>query len=69
MPFSTMDRDNDNNPNNCAEIFSSGWWHDACFKVNLNGLSNEQSYNGISWRDSKEEPIPIKLVRMMIRPT
>jgi hypothetical protein len=67
MYFSTMDRDNDDNEDNCAEIYNSGWWHSSCFHVNLNGLSNDQSDKGIRWMDSDKKPIPMKLARMLIR--
>ena len=39
MPFSTFDSDNDMRfYDNCAQIFKSGWWFNACFQANLNGL-------------------------------
>jgi len=41
MQFSTPDVDNDKNATrHCANIFSSGWWFNACDYVNLNGLIN-----------------------------
>lgn len=39
MPFSTRDRDHDQRfYDNCAQIFGSGWWFNACFQSNLNGV-------------------------------
>lgn len=39
MPFSTFDVDNDMRfYDNCAYIFKSGWWFNACFQANLNGV-------------------------------
>lgn len=39
MSFSTFDSDNDMRfYDNCAQIFKSGWWFNACFQANLNGL-------------------------------
>ena len=39
MPFSTFDSDNDMRfYDNCAQIFKSGWWFNACFQSNLNGI-------------------------------
>lgn len=39
MPFSTFDSDNDLRfYDNCAQIFKSGWWFNACFQSNLNGI-------------------------------
>ena len=38
MSFSTPDVDNDEDPKrHCANIFSSGWWFNACNYVDLNG--------------------------------
>eukprot|EP00794_Sanderia_malayensis_P014056 gene14056-15520_t len=42
MKFTTADRDNDEmtNPDhpNCAETYKGPWWHNRCFKCNLNNL-------------------------------
>ncbi|XP_061190623.1 ficolin-1-like [Saccostrea echinata] len=38
MPFTTLDRDNDNNgDNNCAVQFRGGWWFNGCHHAFLNG--------------------------------
>lgn len=67
MPFTTMDRDNDDFFLNCANIFNSGWWFKSCHTANLNGLSNVQSHNGITWKNSEGKHHPMKFARMMIR--
>ena len=37
MEFSTPDNDNDKYLYiNCASTYKSGWWYNACFKINLN---------------------------------
>ena len=38
MRFTTYDNDNDReiNNNNCAVQWSSGWWHNHCFRININ---------------------------------
>ncbi len=43
MAFSTQDKDSDNNSgHNCALEFEGPWWHNACFKANLNNhLGND----------------------------
>lgn len=39
MAFSTYDSDNDMRfYDNCAQIYRSGWWFNACFQSNLNGI-------------------------------
>ncbi|XP_048742437.2 fibrinogen-like protein 1 [Ostrea edulis] len=67
MEFTTMDRDNDNHEDNCAEIFRNGWWYNHCFHVNLNGLGNDRTKYGIRWRDDNNGYTHMKFVRMMIR--
>uniref|UniRef100_A0A1X7ULW7 Fibrinogen C-terminal domain-containing protein n=1 Tax=Amphimedon queenslandica TaxID=400682 RepID=A0A1X7ULW7_AMPQE len=51
--FSTRDNDNDNNRNNCAQLWTSGWWfHYGCFHANLNGRYSNASIQyekGIDW--------------------
>jgi hypothetical protein len=39
MSFSTYDQDNDMRfYDNCAMTYKSGWWFNACFQSNLNGI-------------------------------
>src|SRR6218665_2002933 len=41
MQFSAPDVDNNKDPKrHCANMYSSGWWFNACSFVNLNGLIN-----------------------------
>ncbi|XP_012936356.1 fibrinogen-like protein 1 [Aplysia californica] len=56
MRFSTFDSDNDlDNGGNCALTFTSGWWFNKCFQINLNGVWYSSSryagpsMNGIVW--------------------
>ena len=63
MRFSTPDKDNDRENGDCAFHFSSGWWFNACYYSNLNGLY-KNSGNGISWRSWK---FPLKKSEMKIR--
>ncbi|KAK3596604.1 hypothetical protein CHS0354_035881 [Potamilus streckersoni] len=55
MQFSTFDNDNDMDPGNCARTFTSGWWFNRCYRVNLNGVwYADGTYfgpatNGIVW--------------------
>ena len=36
MKFSTPDNDNDKNNGNCAVDHKSGWWHNHCYRININ---------------------------------
>ena len=37
MSFSTYDNDNDKRPNdNCAADWKGGWWHNDCYRININ---------------------------------
>ncbi|XP_033117232.1 angiopoietin-2-like [Anneissia japonica] len=45
MSFSTVDRDNDNADWSCSFQYKSGWWFNACYISNLNGLYK----SGIVW--------------------
>ncbi|XP_077978080.1 fibrinogen-like protein 1 [Glandiceps talaboti] len=52
QPFSTRDRNNDGN--SCADSYSSGWWFNACYLCNLNGLYRaEGEILGVSWYNTK----------------
>ncbi|XP_030561246.1 fibrinogen-like protein 1 isoform X1 [Drosophila novamexicana] len=70
MRFTTSDSDNDNNMNNCASKWKSGWWFDDCFVTNLNGLFTTNAVNlsepGIKWNTWHYKSL--KFVQMMIRP-
>ncbi|XP_032311202.2 fibrinogen-like protein 1 [Drosophila ananassae] len=76
MKFSTWDSDNDHYSDNCAEMYSGGWWFDACAKSSLNGWfhkygnkTNEEKSGIIlgSWQDWKWN-VSLTFVEMMIRP-
>ena len=50
MKFSTLDNDNDQNNENCAADYRSGWWYDACTYSNNININRQPpsvpSYNG-----------------------
>ncbi|XP_062135336.1 fibrinogen-like protein 1 isoform X2 [Drosophila sulfurigaster albostrigata] len=62
MKFSTFDRDNDFGGGNCAKVFGSGWWYNACFYCNLNAPYGPD----LLWWMKTE--IKIKEAKMLIRP-
>ncbi|XP_059169198.1 ficolin-2-like [Physella acuta] len=48
--FTTYDRDNDDGPGNCAEVFLGAWWYVACHESNLNAQFGSSSYAiGLNW--------------------
>ena len=70
--FSTRDKDNDVLNESCADLFSAGWWFEACSSVNLNGVYKEVNdqdgaYDSVSWYGWKNEWYPLKTVEMKIR--
>ncbi|KAL5467057.1 hypothetical protein EMCRGX_G031224 [Ephydatia muelleri] len=57
--FSTKDRDNDNSPPNCANMYQAGWWYYGCVDANLNGVWQDIGYYnstrlpsryGVAWK-------------------
>lgn len=71
QPFSTPDRDNDNNSNNCAEIRHGAWWYSSnCTGANLNGRyfnSGVINSTGVFWHSWKTNFYSLKRVEMQIR--
>nr|XP_058948134.1 techylectin-5B-like [Pocillopora verrucosa] len=68
-PFSTKDRDHDNY--SCAEGHQGGWWYDACYYSNLNGVyrhEKDSAAYGVNWNSLKGTPFPLKRAEMKIRP-
>ncbi|KAH8328117.1 hypothetical protein KR067_004134, partial [Drosophila pandora] len=76
MKFSTWDSDNDQYWDNCAKMYSGGWWFDACAKSNLNGRFYKDGkatiwdMNGINWGSwhNYDWTVSLTFVEMMIRP-
>ncbi|KAK0064976.1 BpsFReDn22 [Biomphalaria pfeifferi] len=64
MNFSTYDR---SDPNGCACFYSSGWWYNSCFKVNLFGdmQSTENSFGAI-WESITGYGKSLKFTEMAI---
>eukprot|EP01116_Phalansterium_solitarium_P024029 TRINITY_DN866_c0_g1_i3.p1 TRINITY_DN866_c0_g1~~TRINITY_DN866_c0_g1_i3.p1 ORF type:complete len:767 (+),score=243.84 TRINITY_DN866_c0_g1_i3:251-2551(+) len=53
QPFTTTDVKNDQNPTNCANLYSgTPWWYTSCWSGNINGggeTSQNGYYNGAYW--------------------
>ena len=44
MEFSTHDNDNDRYRGNCARDWGTGWWHNYCYRINLNRQPPEYDF-------------------------
>ena len=69
--FTTIDRDNDNSNNNCADRYTGAWWYNNCHQANLNGKYFEGGTavygEGINWFQWRGYDYSLKTVKMMIR--
>ncbi|XP_031563600.1 uncharacterized protein LOC116299106 [Actinia tenebrosa] len=72
MPFTTHDRDNDENTaGNCAVDSHGAWWYKNCYSSNLNGkyTGNAVDVQGMVWKTLTNERRGLKKVEMKIRPS
>eukprot|EP00058_Branchiostoma_floridae_P020034 XP_002605524.1 hypothetical protein BRAFLDRAFT_104091 [Branchiostoma floridae] len=71
-PFSTKDRDNDEDSVNCAQSYKGAWWYVDCHSSNLNGLyhlgPHESNADGVNWNRWKGYNYSLKRTEMKIRP-
>lgn len=65
--FSTEDRDYDGLSINCSGKYQAGWWYNACYWSNLNGLFNIRGEYGMSWYYLDNDYGTIIRSKMMIR--
>ncbi|XP_050086357.1 fibrinogen C domain-containing protein 1-like [Anopheles aquasalis] len=72
MKFSTIDRDNDEDPErHCAARHKGGWWFKKCLRSHLNGFVKQTTFKHptIQWISSPEDwDSGLSYSRMMIRP-
>ncbi|KAM9307314.1 angiopoietin-related protein 2-like isoform 1-T2 [Pholidichthys leucotaenia] len=72
--FTTLDRDRDVYPGNCAHYQKGGWWYNACAHSNLNGVWYRNGHyrsryqDGVYWAEFRGGAYSLKKVTMMIRP-
>lgn len=66
--FSTKDRDNDLWHNNCADLYTGGWWFNNCHICNLNGkyIPKKTTAKGVRWGSWTN--VSLKKAQMKIRP-
>lgn len=71
MMFSTKDQDHDVWPDNCAEVYQSGWWHNECHCANPNGVylagSNSKQAVGITYEPWRSNYYSLKSTQLMVR--
>ncbi|XP_060062792.1 fibroleukin-like [Ylistrum balloti] len=71
--FTTFDRDNDIDDENCGVLRQSGWWHKKCTRANLNGgypsdtRATKKVAYWVNFPDPNEYFYPLKGTLMMIR--
>ncbi|XP_041377007.1 slit homolog 3 protein-like [Gigantopelta aegis] len=74
MPFSTYDRDNDPYNDNCARVYSSGFWYNQCWAANPTGkYYNSGSYttrvhDGVEWWTWQRDRYSLRAITMSFRP-
>uniref|UniRef100_A0A8D0GXS5 Fibrinogen C-terminal domain-containing protein n=1 Tax=Sphenodon punctatus TaxID=8508 RepID=A0A8D0GXS5_SPHPU len=72
MAFTTKDRDNDWQDENCAIKYRGAWWYRTCHESNLNGQywMGKQSIfaTGINWLTGRGWDYSYKFTEMKIRP-
>ncbi|KAM4716451.1 angiopoietin-related protein 6 [Anableps anableps] len=73
--FTTLDRDKDSYPGNCAHFQKGGWWYHMCAHSNLNGVwyrgghYRSRYQDGVYWAEFHGGSYSLKTVSMMIKPT
>ncbi|MEE6522600.1 hypothetical protein FKM82_021209 [Ascaphus truei] len=72
--FSTLDKDRDSYPGNCAHFQKGGWWYNMCAHSNLNGMWYKGGHyrsryqDGVYWAEFRGGAYSLKKVSMMIKP-
>ncbi|XP_068191739.1 angiopoietin-related protein 2-like [Antennarius striatus] len=72
--FTTLDRDLDAYPGNCAHYQKGGWWYNACAHSNLNGVwyrgghYRSRHQDGVYWAELKGAAYSLRRVTMMVHP-
>ena len=71
MKFTTYDKDQDFDGNNCAVTYKGGFWHNKCQHVNPNGQygtgTNTKFGQGINWFTFKGHNYSLKNIEFKVR--
>lgn len=71
MKFTTIDKDQDTNESNCAQLAYGAFWYYNCFGANPNGIYTwgpSPPAHGVQWRSFKGLEYSLKTIVMKIRP-
>ena len=64
--FTTVDRDNDEHQENCANICAGAWWYESCAYSSLNGKWQAMEWKGPFWYTFSNKN-PVSYSEMKIR--
>ncbi len=70
--FTTLDKDQDNDSNNCAKLCLGAFWYKDCMKTNPNGMyiwgqDNTHKNIGNVWSTWKGDDVGMKSISMKIK--